>query len=44
MKEESEQVTRLLAELVDRTPDDPQVQNLIARHYAVTEQFYPVSA
>ena len=44
LKEEGEEVTRLIAELTDRVPDDPQVQKLIARHYAVIEQFYPVSA
>jgi len=44
VKDEGDQVTRLIAELADRAPDDPAVQGLIARHHAWIERFYPASA
>jgi DNA-binding transcriptional MerR regulator len=44
VKAEGDQVTRSLAGLMGRDPADPQVQALIARHYAWVEHFYPVSA
>ena len=44
LKEEGDEVTRALAELVDNAPDDAQVQALIARHCATIEQYYPVTA
>lgn len=44
VKEESGEVTRLLAAQVDKTPDAPEVQALIARHCAWIENFYPVTA
>ena len=44
VKEEGDQVTRAIAETADRAPGDPQVQALIARHYAWIERFYPASA
>jgi DNA-binding transcriptional MerR regulator len=42
--EEGEAVTRGVAGLMDRAPDDPEVQALIARHHAWIEGFYPASA
>ena len=44
LKAEGDEVTRLLADLGDRAPDDAQVQALIARHHAWIERFYPASA
>jgi DNA-binding transcriptional MerR regulator len=44
VKEEGDRVTRALAEAADRAPSDPEVQALIARHYAWIEQFYAASA
>ena len=44
LKEEGEEVLRLIVALVDRAPGDPKVQGLIARHHATIEQFYPASA
>ncbi|MCB0155558.1 MAG: MerR family transcriptional regulator [Anaerolineae bacterium] len=44
LKTEGETVTRLLAQVADHSPDDPAVQQLIARHHAMIEQFYPASA
>lgn len=44
VKDEGDQVTRLIAELADRAPGDPEVQGLIARHHAWIEHFYPASA
>jgi DNA-binding transcriptional MerR regulator len=41
---EGEAVTTGLAALTDREPGDPQVQELIARHHAWIENFYPCSA
>ena len=38
--EETEAVNRGLAALLDRVPDDPEVQALIARHYATITVFY----
>jgi DNA-binding transcriptional MerR regulator len=40
---EGEAVTTGLAALTDREPGDPQVQELIARHHAWIENFYPCS-
>ena len=44
LKAEGEEVTRLIGALADRTPADPDVQRLIARHHAMVEQFYPAPA
>jgi DNA-binding transcriptional MerR regulator len=44
VKEEGDRVTRALAEVADRAPGDPEVQALIAQHYAWIEQFYAASA
>lgn len=44
LKEEGDEVTCALAEMMDKSPEDAQVQALIARHHATIEQFYPVSA
>ena len=44
LKEEGEQVTRAIAEVMDEAPDDPKVQALIARHHVMIEQFYACSA
>ena len=41
---EGEAVTTGLAALADRAPGDPEVQELIARHHAWIENFYPCSA
>jgi hypothetical protein len=41
--EESTAVTQGLAALLDRTPDDPAVQALIARHFATMNLFYTVT-
>ena len=44
VKAEGDEVTRGLATLMDRLPDDPQVKALIARHHGWIENFYPCSA
>jgi DNA-binding transcriptional MerR regulator len=44
VKEEGDRVTRLLANLADRDPSDPQVQEVVAVHHAWIENFYPASA
>ena len=44
LREEGEEVHLALAGLMDRPPDDTAVQALIGRHYAMMNQFYPVSA
>lgn len=44
VKQEGDQVTRGLAELSERDPGDPQVQQLIGRHHAWIENFYPCSS
>jgi DNA-binding transcriptional MerR regulator len=44
IKQEGDQVTRGLAELSERLPGDPEVQQLIARHHAWIENFYPCSS
>jgi len=44
LKMEGEEVHQILAGLMDRPMDDPEVQAAIARHYAMMNQFYPVSA
>ncbi len=44
VRAEGDQVTRGLAALMDRAPDDPEVQQLVARHHAWIENFYPCSA
>lgn len=41
---EGEEINQGLAALMDRDADDPEVQALIARHYAMMNKFYPVSA
>jgi DNA-binding transcriptional MerR regulator len=37
-------VTRRMAELMDRDPGDPEVQQTVAQHHAWIENFYPCSA
>jgi DNA-binding transcriptional MerR regulator len=44
LQQEGQEVHLALAALMDKPADDPQVQALIARHYAMMNQFYPVSA
>ena len=44
IKQEGDEITRAEAALMDRAPDDPDVQKLMARHYAWIEHFYPASA
>ena len=44
MQKEGEEVHLGLAALMERPVDDAEVQALIARHYAMMNQFYPVSA
>jgi hypothetical protein len=44
VKAEGEDVTRAIAELMHKAPDDPEVQALIGRHHAWIENFYPCSA
>jgi len=41
---EGQQTTLRMAELMDRDPRDPEVQQTIARHHAWIENFYPCSA
>ena len=41
---EGDKVTRALAELMDRSPDAPEVQDLIAQHHAWVEHFYTAPA
>ena len=40
IKQEGDAVTRGLAALMDRSPGDPEVQQLVARHHAWIENFY----
>jgi DNA-binding transcriptional MerR regulator len=44
VKEEGDEITRAEAGLMDRAPNDPDVQKLMARHHAWIEHFYPASA
>jgi len=44
LKQEGDEVTRGLAALADRDPDDPEVQALVARHYAWLEHFWHADA
>jgi DNA-binding transcriptional MerR regulator len=44
VKQEGDQVTRKLAELSERAPGDPEVQEAVARHHAWIEHFYPCSS
>jgi len=44
VKAEGEDVTRAIAELMHKAPDDPEVQALIGRHHAWIECFYPANA
>ena len=44
LKQEGDDVTRQIAALADVAPGDPAVQELIARHHAMIEQFYPAPA
>lgn len=44
IKTEGDEVARALAALTDRDPGDADVQQLIARHHAWIEHFYPASA
>jgi len=44
VKGEGDDITRSLAALIDRDPGDAEVQQLIARHHAWIERFYPANA
>jgi len=44
LQREGEEDTRAIAALMDRTPDDQEVQRQIARHHAWIERFYPAPA
>ena len=44
VKKDGEDITRLMADLMERTPGDADVQKAIARHHAHIEQFYPAPA
>ena len=44
LKEEGDAVTRGLAALMEREPGDPEVQELIARHYAWVDHFWHPTA
>jgi len=44
VKAEGDEVTRAIADMMERSPGDPEVQELIARHHAWIEHFYPASA
>jgi len=44
VREEGDEITRLLADLADGEPEDPQVQTLIARHHAWLDHFFTASA
>ncbi len=44
VKEEGEEITRGIGALMDRPPDDTEVQGLVARHHAWIERFYPAPA
>ncbi len=44
VRAEGDEVTRGLAALADRAPDDPEVQALVARHYAWINNFYTPTA
>jgi DNA-binding transcriptional MerR regulator len=44
LQTEGEEVRLALAGLMGRPVDDPEVQAAVARHYAMMNQFYPVSA
>ena len=44
VQDEGEEVTRRLADLTDRAPGDPEVQALIARHYAWVCHFWTPNA
>jgi DNA-binding transcriptional MerR regulator len=44
VKAEGDEITRSIADLMDRAPGDAEVQKLVARHHAWIEHFYPASA
>ncbi len=44
LKAEGETITQLLADAMDQDPTGPQVQELVARHFRMVGNFYPVSA
>ena len=44
VKKDREDITRLMADLMGRTPGDLEVQKVVGRHHAHIEQFYPASA
>ena len=44
VQEEGGQVTEAIAVLMDRSPEDDEVQRAIARHHAWIENFYPAPA
>ncbi len=44
IKAEGDEVTQAIAALMDRAPDDAEVQALVARHHAWIERFYPADA
>ena len=43
VKDEGDAVTRALANVMDMAPESSQVQELIARHHAWIENFYPAN-
>lgn len=44
LKGEGEEVTRLIAGLIDKPPGDPEIQMHIGRHHAWIERFYDAPA
>ncbi len=44
VKEEGENIAKEMAGLMDQGVASPEVRVLVARHYALNEQFYPTSA
>jgi DNA-binding transcriptional MerR regulator len=43
LKQEGDEITRQIAGLMDREPEDPDVQEAIARHYAMMGKFYTLT-
>ena len=43
LKQEGQDIYCGMAALMDKAPDDPQVQAMVARHHAMIEKFYPVT-
>jgi DNA-binding transcriptional MerR regulator len=44
IKDEGQEITRLMGGMLGKAPGDPEVQKLIARHHAWIENFYPAPA